>query len=337
MKTFGSVKEMLVAAAFAVLLGGCTSSGPQIAPSAGGGQSVGATSHQLPLKGIPAPDDAKRGIYVGEYSASSVLGYKSDEKKNEPPICTVPGISGVNGIAVDDKGNLIAPTGSHSVLVFQGPGMCGAQIASLAESYGQPVDAASANALTGTIAVGIIFDGNNPGSILVCTVKAGCTTNLTNASINEMLGVAMDNKGNCWGSGYSSGSAAVLVYFAKCAGGGQVTTGFVNGSVGGLDIDPKGNLVSIDGYANNTGAVYVYSGCKPTCTRLGGPFPLLGKAVRGHLNKKGTAFAAMDYDNKQVDVYSYSPTSLAYKYSFNNGISPSLSPLGIAYSPRAKE
>ncbi|HEY2474842.1 MAG TPA: hypothetical protein VGI19_08555, partial [Candidatus Cybelea sp.] len=106
---------------------------------------------------------------------------------------------------------------------------------------------------------------------------------------------------------------------------------------GGLDIDSNGNLVSIDGYANNTGAVYVYGGCKPNCTKLGGPFPLLGKAVRGHLNRRGTAFAATDYDNKQVDLYSYSPTALTYKYSFNNGISASLSPLGVAYSPRAKE
>jgi hypothetical protein len=211
--------------------------------------------------------------------------------------------------------------------------MCGAQVASLAESYGQPVDAASANALTGKIAVAIV----NPGSIAVCSVQAGCTTNLTNANINLMLSVAMDDKGNCWGSGASPGSTAVLVYFAKCAGGGQLTTGFVNSSVGGLDIDPKGNLVAIDGYANNVGAVYVYSGCKPSCAKLGGPFPLLGKAARGHLNRRGTAFAAMDYDNKQVDVYSYSPTALTYKYSFNDGISSSLSPLGVAYSPRAKE
>lgn len=42
MKTFGSVKEMLAVAAFAALLGGCASGGPQIAPS------VGAASRQAP-------------------------------------------------------------------------------------------------------------------------------------------------------------------------------------------------------------------------------------------------------------------------------------------------
>ena len=125
--------------------------------------------------------------------------------------------------------------------------MCGPKAAKIADTYGQPVDASSANALTGKIAVANTFDnGSTPGSIPVCTVSAGCTKNLTNPAMDGVAGVAMDNKGNCWADGINPSVQATLTYFAGCAGRGVQATGFGNAGPGGIDIDASGNLLTID-------------------------------------------------------------------------------------------
>ena len=45
---------------------------------------------------------------------------------------------------------------------------------------------------------------------------------------------------------------------------------------------------------------------------IGGPFPMLGESVYGHLNPKGNRLAMADIAYGQVDIYSYSPTSVKY-------------------------
>jgi hypothetical protein len=145
----------------------------------------------------------------------------------------------------------------------------------------------------------------------------------------------MDNSGNCWGDGIDPSGLATLTYFAGCSGGGVQATGFVNSSFGGIDIDASGNLVTIDGFAP---AVYVYSGCNPACTLVGGPFPLIGDAIFGHLNSKfNNKLATGNFVNGQIDIYRYTPTSLTYAYSFNNGLSPSLDVEGAAYNKRSPQ
>ncbi len=62
----------------------------------------------------------------------------------------------------------------------------------------------------------------------------------------------------------------------------------MNTYYGGLDIDKNGNIVAISAFDSN---VYVYSGCNPACTLVGGPFPMHGEAVFGHLNKQSMTFA----------------------------------------------
>ncbi len=78
-----------------------------------------------------------------------------------------------------------------------------------------------------------------------------------------------------------------------------------------------------------------YSGCKPKCKKVGGPFPLQGSSWYGHLNATSTRFAAADYEYGQVDVYKYNPTTLTYLYSFNSGLNSGIT--GAAYNPRSKE
>jgi hypothetical protein len=354
MRISNTVKYALGVTAAAAILAGC-SGGSQVAPSAGGGSAT-SMARQAQAHGvyslIPASmqiktpgsvlgkiaplgkGGAKAGLYASEFYGSEVFGYKASGKGS--PTCTIDGVSYINGIAADGKGNVIDPDGgSRSVIVFA-PN-CGSVIGTIADNDGQPADASSANAATGTIAVGNIFGpsgSGDPGSITLCTIKKGCTTNLTNANMYEVAGVAMDNKGNCWASAINSGGTATLTYFAKCKGAGAATTGFLNGSFGGLDIDSKGNLVSLD---LNATAMYVYSGCNPKCTKVAGPLALHGEAVFGHLNKTGKAFAAANISTGAVDLYKYSGTALTYTSSVTSGLSVSLQPEGAAYAPRSKQ
>jgi hypothetical protein len=86
----------------------------------------------------------------------------------------------------------------------------------------------------------------------------------------------------------------------------------------------------------------LYAACKPACSLAGGPFPLLGLAYYGHLNKKGNIFAAADEGLAQIDLYKYRSTpkpSLTYEYSFNNGLSSGSRSIvfGVAFNPRSAE
>ncbi|HVN69267.1 MAG TPA: hypothetical protein VMU38_06445 [Candidatus Binatia bacterium] len=272
---------------------------------------------------------------MSQFYAGLINGYPHKNTSNGPPTCSLTA-SYPNNIATDMVGNLIDPDGgSRSVIVYSGPGMCGSELGSFSDSYGQPSDAASSNASTGTIAVGNIFDNSDaPGSISVCTLAGGCTANLTNPNMYEVAGVAMDKSGNCWASAVTSGGTATLTYFAGCTGAGEAATGYLNSSYGGLDIDNNGNLVSI---SYSSSQVYVYSGCNPGCTVVGGPFTLQGEAVFGHLNRQSMTYCTGDFLNGEADVYYYSPTSLTYWYSFNNGMDASDDVEGCAYNPASKQ
>lgn len=287
----------------------------------------------MPLNGRVAPDAKRKGIYVGEFFGTDVYGYPPHDSGNGPATCTESGVSSVNGLAVDGRGNLIVPNGGTRQIFVYGRKMCGLLKATISDPYGQPADAAGPNALTKTFAVGNIFDTSGAGSISLCKVS-GCTANLTNSNMYEIAGVAMDKHGNCWADATNPSGAATLTYFQGCSGGGVAATGFNNAYYGGLDIDKAGNLVAIS-FA--TPSVSVYSGCKPACTLVGGPFSLNGEAIYGHLNKKSTIFATGDYANGEIDVYSYRPTAITYQYSFNNGLSASLDVEGVAINPRSKE
>ena len=103
---------------------------------------------------------------------------------------------------------------------------------------------------------------------------------------------------------------------------------------GGLDIDNKGNIVSLDSVF---GKAMVYSGCNPACSVVSGPYTLQGNAIYGHLNKQAMTFAAADFINGQIDVYKYHQGTFNYWYSFNNGLSAFNGVEGVTYSPRSRQ
>lgn len=283
----------------------------------------------------PAANRGDAGIYVAEFAGPQIYGYATNNQRNRPPKCAVAGTVDPNDIAVDGSQNLIVPDGSNdTVLVFKGPAMCGASAGSFGDPYGQPVDAASRNALTGIIAVANIFDGSGAGSISICTLAKGCTLNLRNPEMYKVDAVAMNNAGDCWASAYDQNNKATLTYFAHCKGKGSTATGYRNGDYGGLDIDSHHNIVSLSAF---DGRAYIYSGCKPACTLVAGPFPLHAAAVYGHLNHNSTKFATGDFKNGAIDVYDYSESAITYKYNFTNGLGSVYGVEGAAYTPRSKE
>ncbi len=170
---------------------------------------------------------------------------------------------------------------------------------SISDPYGAPIDAASNNAATGKIAVANLFEGSGAGSVSVCTLAGGCKTNLTNSNMYEVAGVAMSRNGDCWADATNSTGTATLTFFKNCNGSGRAATGFVNPYYGGLDIDAGGDLVTISAF---TPAIYVYKGCNPACSLVGGPFQMEGPAVFGHLNKTSTRLAAANYEFNRVDI-----------------------------------
>jgi hypothetical protein len=286
------------------------------------------------------PDKRKNkgvvGVYSSTYYNSTINGYKGADPKNGAPICSLPS-SYPNDIAVDGKGNLIDPQGGNREVIIYKP-KCGAKLGTLTGtgySLGAPSDAASFNAATGIIIVGNIFSVSGPGTIGVCTLRDGCTGYLQNPNFDELAGVALAKNGDCWGSATHSGTGtATMTYFKGCAGSGQAATGWKNTYYGGLDIDTHGNIVAVDAFVPQ---LWIYRGCNPRCHVVGGPFPLHGDTIFGHLNRTGTEWVGGDYQNGMLDVYQYSTSSLTYEYSISNGLNPSDDVEGAAFSPSSKQ
>ncbi|HKU80779.1 MAG TPA: hypothetical protein VJP76_01320 [Candidatus Tumulicola sp.] len=265
---------------------------------------------------------------MGEFYGTTVYGFKRSGKG--AAVCTINGVASVNDLASDAKGDLIEPDGGGHELRIYRP-QCGAVLQTVADPYGQPADATSADATRDTIAVANIFGPHGTsGSISLCSLKSGCTTNLTNPNMHEVVGVAMSAAGDCWASAEDANNRANLTYFKGCKGSGETATGFINPDFGGLDIDAAGNLVSFSGASAQ---LYVYSGCNPRCKLAGGPFSMGGTSAYGHLNRTRDKLAVADYQHGQVDLYTYTPTVVNYVGSFNTGLSQTLDVVGVTYAP----
>ncbi len=277
----------------------------------------------------------KAGIYAAEFYSPDLFAYRNPDRKDRKPVCKI-AAEFVNGLGVDGVGNLIVPNGFPTqVSVYQGPGPCGKLLGTVNDPYGQPSDAASANAESGTIVVANIEKNKTHlvGNIAICTLSKGCTRELKSSNIKYFGGgVALAKNGDCWMASENNPalSAAALTYFKRCKGSGKAARGWKNAYYGGLIIDKKGNLISID---FNTPALWVYKGCDPTCHVIAGPFALQGSSFYGSLNAKGDELALGDSQYGQVDVYRYGEKALRYNYSFSKGLNESYHVEAACFSP----
>jgi hypothetical protein len=121
------------------------------------------------------------GLYVNEADATNLFGYSQTNRNDGPPICTAPyNINSAEDVSVDDAGNVILPEATGQIPIGRGPKMCGAQVATIGNPFGAGVDASSADALNGVIAVSTeSILPTEAGGIAVCSVANGCTTELS--------------------------------------------------------------------------------------------------------------------------------------------------------------
>jgi hypothetical protein len=295
--------------------------------------------------GLRRPDAVTPGIYAGGFAINA---YPVNDRSNGPPLCSVSvstGSTGDSDIAVDRQGDLLVPDLNHrNITVYAGPGLCGPKLGTITSPYGEPIDVASRNAANG----GKIVVANFPISryhprvgISVCTLSGGCTAQLF-AGHTEMEGVALAPNGDCWATAGEFTPTPdhryvgpALAYFAHCRQSGVITTGFQNvNRPFGLDIDDNGNLVVISP-GRSASQLYIYSGCNPVCTLVGGPFQLRGDVAFGHLDANSKKLVAAREDLFQLDLYSYSESGVNYEYSITNGLTSY--PVGAAFSPPSKE
>jgi hypothetical protein len=299
-------------------------------------------AHHRGLFGKPAPPEAIRGIYVGEFFAATLWGFPKNNSGDGPPTCSVT-TSEVNSFGVDKTGTLMVPDGSSGIAVYSNSEMCGSLLGTITDPFGQASDASSPDAVNGNIAVGNITDnGSTPGSVSVCSLSSlTCSANLTNSQISEVVAVAMAPNGDCWADALSISGTPILVYYQGCAGPGVVATGFTNAFFGGLDIDNHGNLVTISTLGPSLlppSQVNVYSGCNPACTLIS-TSNLAGESLYGHVGRQSLRFVTTDLINASIEVYSYSAkTGVALLYSFTGGL-PCASDNceAAAYSPSSKK
>ena len=276
----------------------------------------------------------QQGIYAAGVDSSYIFGYAGIDQDNGPPVCLVPSFD-TNGISVDSKGDMLSTDAEGGfVSIAPGPNLCGSPGYVIYTRGGMPVDAASNDALTGSIAVAMYGVYYGKGGIDVCTLSPSSCTLLTNPNIPVVVAVAMAKNGDCWADGGGSPRGpGVLVYFQGCSGSGQLASGFQGAPFGGLDIDRHGNLVAVD----QEGFLYVYKGCNPVCKLVGGPFGLYGGSAYGKVNKQADLLAIGDFENGQIDIYYYAPTGIDYEYSITNGLSGGDEIEGAAFAPRSPE
>lgn len=333
--------------ALGALVGCSAGLGPTNATLAGVGSGIPPLLQPTGVKRLHLDDhyvtDATASglIYVSDEDALEVFAYPNPNKQNKAPTCTL-GTSQnwlnlVYGFGVDTAGNVAIPaytpdfSGLDSINVFK-PN-CGG-MAWQQQVPGEVADAYSRNALSGNVLVSLSRGPSSAGAILLCS-SSGCGTPFTNSAVTGTgAGVAMARNGDCWFSAAQQGSSGfVLVYFQGCTGPGEAATGTSNAYDGGLFIDTKGNLGSID----QSGKLNVYRGCNPAC-KLVSTSTLHGSPFYGGLDAKGTHFAVADYATNSVDVYSYSPTKGAkYSYSFNNGFEGTDTVFGAHFAPMNKK
>jgi hypothetical protein len=123
------------------------------------GCAVAATTpvnRQDPQAVAAAPLGLRRGLYV--LVPSSVYGFRANNRNNRPRFCSLGGITYPAGnIAFDTKGRMIVPDyASSTITVYAAPTRpkaCGRMLGVIQDRYGQPVDAASLDAVSGRIVV----------------------------------------------------------------------------------------------------------------------------------------------------------------------------------------
>jgi hypothetical protein len=341
------------------LLAGCSGNSSSPSSSMPNGIGAGALArHRVATLAISKLPSAKfgqyrlhnvatslpRGIATAQFTGSGGTSwvYPKNNASNAPPICGNASVA-VNGLGSDQAGDVVIPEAFDGISVYAPPftaSSCGTLLATIPDSLGQAEDGAAINAASGTIVV-----GHNDGIVATCTILADSCTELTSPNmLSDFVQVAMDVNGNCYADGFNSSDAISLWVYsgtpsAPCTGTGVESTGFSETSIGGIDVDNKGNLVALS--LGSPSTVTTYSGCATgACTVVQAAHALTGESVYGHVGRQNARYVTGDVTNGTIEVYSYKPATGvgAMLYDFNNGLtcSPTDPCEAAAYMPIAQ-
>lgn len=339
-------KTLEYCAVFAVALislCGCSASGMPRSPNG----NAAWTRAELPIPpevraALPRPDarllvgasenaGSKGGVYVSQFYTTLVGEYAAHNTQNQPPFCQISGIEYVDSIGVDPKGTLYVPQGSVDVITTYARD-CGAQGTTLSDPYGQPEDVAF-NQKTGAVYVSNLHGPAMGAAGSISVYPKGATSpsgKLSNHSVYQSNGVAVDKSGNVFESYLSSGSVPGIVEYKGGKMPGKLLK--LNGLQypDGLEFDKAGNLIVVD---VTSAAAFVFA------PRLsGGPtstIALKGYSIQGKLDQVYKNLFVSDQQNGTLDVYAYPAGT--YEYSVTNGLTKSNDVIGAAVDPPAPQ
>lgn len=325
----------------AALLAGCSSNGSSASSAMPGGSGVTSMAQHglIPQMAIPKnwlrpgpyhltklSASYTKGIATSAFESGTNYIFMKNNASNGPPVCTSQNsTTGVNNVQSDSAGDLIVPDAYAGIEVYAPPftsSSCGTLLGTIPDSYGQAVDAASLNAVTGTIVV-----GHSNGAVAVCTLASLSCSQLS-SNLDSFTQVAFDKAGNCYAESTdaSTGSQALEVY-TGCTGSPVIATGFSEPYLGGIVVDNKGNLTAISLFNASFGfpsTATTYSGCATgACTVVAGPTALTGESIYGGIGRQNQRFVTFDLTDSEMEVYSYKSTTGvgSLLYNFNNGLS----------------
>jgi hypothetical protein len=286
---------------------------------------------------LAAPAEATTAtVYVSALRGTTVNAYRFPENNNAPPFCAI-SVGFVQGIGVDQSGNLWVPDGSTGITTEYGPNCGNAKLALKQPAGGGLPDSV---AFDGS---GHVYVGNEtgprggPGDILQYTGSV-ITKTLTANDIGEIVGIAVDNRDNVWASYRSLACLAICNsgYVAEFVHGNMPAKLFQNISLalpGSIQFDAQHNLLAVDAidprfeyYPGLQIYAPPYTGRKPTAQIL-----LHDETFNACTLNHGQSELICANAFGSVDIYSYPRGK--YIYSFTNGLFSSTIPDGIAIDP----
>lgn len=301
---------MLVAALVVFGLPGCS----------GGGALPAA--HVRPSWWRAAPPTASLDVYVTEIDGAgqgTLFDFGPQNKRDRPARCTMKPPAFVIGIGADASGDVYLPDIPEETLIDVYAPHCGKQIATMTDRFGAPIGIAKAGST--------IFVQDGVG-VDVCTLSS-CTTHLSDPSIGQLTGSAVDAAGDVWGVGYGS-SGISLVVWRHAHMPGHAFAGFTkSGSAGDIMVDDRGRVVEVETHFSQA---YVFACDLETfaCSRQR-TVTLHGTSNFASMNGAQTDVQITDSEYDSVDVYAY--PSFAYEYSYDAGLHQGYTPSGIAQVP----
>ena len=341
MKTLLCLSQWAALTCATFVLNGCLGSAPMSSLP----QTQAPESQAIVSNSIKRDITTSANLYINAFSNGAVVGYSVPDAKNKGPVCQLPANQpGIQSMTTDSDGNLYVgynPSGSRGTVSYiaeYGPN-CGNQIGpTVTDSYGSLPFQLALRGKTRYVAdqFGPSFTA---GNVAVCSASK-CSRELTAKAYGgfvELIGLAVDGKGNVYGEGYAgSGGNAILYEWPGAKMPGHVVKSFNGtGFIATMQFDSHGNIV---GLAQDPDEVVIWSGCPKACT-VHGPYSLQANSCAAYaaLNRKNTLLYVANLGcgsnpKGSIDVYSYQGTAgVTYKYSIIRGIpSGQLAPFSIA-------